>query len=197
VRAKKPKSRDRYVSNAEFNAIRDALLIGDDGKPTRSGQMVQCYVDLSYLLAQRGTDVRLLRWSEVAADGIRIKPSKTANSSGVKVLLPLTESVKAVLERARNLSTVKSLYVIHTLAGRPYSASGLCTLWVRACVRAGIANATLKDLRAKALTDAKQMGYTKEQLQITATHSDLKTTEIYIKSRETPVSEVVLKLPQK
>src|SRR5260363_329830 len=47
-----PKARDRYNTVAEYHRIRDALLIGADGRPTSSGAMVQCYIDLCYLLYQ-------------------------------------------------------------------------------------------------------------------------------------------------
>jgi integrase len=102
-----------------------------------------------------------------------------------------------VLERARSCGKVKSIYVIHNLHGQPYSAHGLSTAWVRAAKRVGVRDATLKDLRAKALTDAKKKGYRMEQLQIAAAHTDTQMTEEYIKSREVPVSEVVLDLPKR
>lgn len=57
--------------------------------------------------------------------------------------------------------------------------------------------ATLKDLRAKALTDAKKAGYSMPQLKVAAAHTDESMTDTYIKQREMPLSEVVLPLPPK
>ncbi|WP_081463671.1 tyrosine-type recombinase/integrase [Candidatus Glomeribacter gigasporarum] len=192
-----PKARDRYITDAEYHRIRDALLIGADGRPTSSGAMVQCYIDLCYLLYQRTTEVRLLRWDQIEADGIYFKPTKTEASSGAKVRIPITAALQQVLERARQLGPIKSLYVIHTRNGCPYTSHGMSSAWRRACARAGIEDVTLKDIRAKALTDAKRLGYSIEQLRVGAAHTDTQTTRHYIKQREIPVSDVCLSLPLK
>ncbi len=42
--------RDVYMTDEQFSAIYDQLLVGFDEKPTRTGEMVQCYMDLLYLL---------------------------------------------------------------------------------------------------------------------------------------------------
>jgi integrase len=197
VRVDKPKTRDRYITDSEYHRIRDALLIGKDGRKTASGEMVQCYIDLCYLLYQRTTEVRLLRWDQVREEGIYFKPTKTEASSGAKVLVPMTKALHKVLEHARQLGSVKGLYVIHTLQAKPYTTHGVGTAWERACERAGVENATLKDIRAKALTDAKRLGYSMEQIMVGAAHTDADTTSGYIKRRETPVSEVRLELPHR
>jgi hypothetical protein len=54
----------------------------------------------------------------------------------------------------------------------------------------------VKDIRAKALTDAERAGYDIEALKIAAAHSDTKTTQIYLKQREVPVSDVRLRIPR-
>jgi integrase len=112
---------------------------------------------------------------------------------------PISPQIKAVLKRVQALGKVKSSqYVIHSIDGQPYAANALLTAWKRAAVRAGLAKPgyTVKDIRAKALTDAERAGYSIEQLQVAAAHADSKTTEIYVKSRSVPVSEVRLKLPK-
>ena len=53
----------------------------------------------------------------------------------------------------------------------------------------------IKDIRAKAMTDAKRSGYDLEALQVAGTHTDRSTTEGYIKSREVPVSTVGCTFP--
>lgn len=54
---------------------------------------------------------------------------------------------------------------------------------------------TIKDIRAKAMADAKKRGYDIDALQAAAAHAARETTEIYIKSREVPVSTVRMALP--
>src|SRR5712691_6158359 len=203
---KAPPRRDRYITDDEFKRIRAALLLGDDGKPTRAGEMARAFAELCYLTLQRPTDVRRLVWSQVRDEVVAFKPSKTAGSSGAKVLVPITPAIRAVLEHARAFvpatkkgklqTTLKSIYVVHALDGAPYTMSGLRSAWKRACARAGIKNATIKDLRAKALTDARRAGYGKEALQVAAAHASYETTEIYLKPFEEPLSTVRLTLPE-
>ncbi|WP_051083241.1 hypothetical protein [Chitiniphilus shinanonensis] len=137
VTVEKPPGRERYITDAEFHAIRDALLVGDDGRPTRSGAMVQCYVDLCYMIYQRTTEIRLLRWDQIKDDGIHFKPTKTERSSGAQVIVPLTAAIAEVLEKARIAYPIRSVYVIHTQHGQPYTANGIGSLWKRARARGG------------------------------------------------------------
>lgn len=199
VGVEKPAARKRYITHEEFHKVRDAMLTGADGKRTPSGDMVQCYADLCYMLYQRTTEIRLMKWAQIDRDAgvIHFTPTKTERSSGATVDVPITPAVQAVLARAKQIGTIKSLYVIHKLNGDPYQTRGIGTAWVRACSRAGVENATLKDLRAKALTDARAAGYSLPQLKVAAAHTDEAMTDQYIKRREKPRSEVVLELPPK
>ncbi len=199
IRLKTPASRDRYITNAEFLQIR-AKLLGNDGHATASGPMMQIFVDLLYLTGQRGTDIRLLGWSQIdEVEGfIKFKPTKTSGSSGAKVEVPITAAIAEVLARAKQLIKSKariSPYVIHNLEGSPYTAHGVGTAWERARNRAGIKDATLKDLRAKHATDAMKAGYSEAEIQDTLAHEDTGTTRIYLKQRMARVSKVDLALP--
>jgi integrase len=195
VKVEKPRKRDRLITDAEFHAARDALLLGQDGRPTPSGPMVQAYVDLCYLFYQRLTEIRLLKWSDVQGDSILFTPTKTEKSSGAKVAVPISPAARAVLERLRSMGKLRSIYVIHTLHGQPYSDNGLRTAWKRACARIGVIGATLKDLRAKAASDARRAGFSKEQIRVGLAHTDQAMTETYLRGQDAPVSEVVLELP--
>ncbi|WP_255504349.1 hypothetical protein [Caballeronia sp. EK] len=55
---------------------------------------------------------------------------------------------------------------------------------------------TIKDIRAKAMTDAKAQGYEMDALMIAAAHSDIATTKVYMKDRKTPLRKIRLKLPK-
>lgn len=191
-----PKKRKVYIDDKQYFAIQQHLRVGKDERPTRTGDMVCCYMDLLYLLYQRGTDVRLLKWSDVQGDTIKIKPSKTEHSSGAIVEIPISPAVRAVLNRARAIQKLRSVYVIATEHGQPYTAHGIGSLFERACERAGIKGVTLKDIRAKAATDAKRAGYSEEQLKVALAHTDTSTTRHYIRGREVPVSQVFLELPK-
>jgi len=198
IRVEKPEARRRYITDQEWHAVMDALLVGKDGRETSSGKMVRVYASLCYLLYQRTTEIRLLQWSQIDyADGvIRFTPTKTERSSGVSVDVPITQEVREQLEHARKLCGVKSLYVIHTGSGKPYTAHGLGSAWRRACERAGVEDATLKDIRAKAATDAKRMGYTKKEISVGLAHTGEGMTEQYLRGRDAERSSVELRLPK-
>ena len=67
-----------------------------------TGPMMQCFIDLCYLTAQRSTEIRNLRWTadprdpdgcswvDRAAGVIHFRPSKTEDSSGVSVDFKIT-----------------------------------------------------------------------------------------------------------
>jgi integrase len=190
-----PRQRDVYITDEQYVAIRNACLVGRDGRPTRTGEMVQCYMDLLYLIYQRGTEIRLLKWSDVKDGGILFKPTKTEKSSAAKVLVPVAADVLAVLTKLKNIRKMCSVYVIHTEHGQPYTAHGIGSLFDRACDRAKVEGVTLRDIRAKAATDASKGGYTDEQIMTALAHTDVSTTRKYIRSRNTPVSEVEMHLP--
>ncbi|WP_206756835.1 hypothetical protein, partial [Streptococcus agalactiae] len=61
---------------------------------------------------------------------------------------------------------------------------------------AKVSGVTLKDIRAKAATDAKKAGYSMEELQVALAQTDQSTTKVYVRTRETPVSRVELTLPK-
>jgi integrase len=192
-----PEKRTVYITDEQYHKVRSALLIGKDGKPTRSGPMIQCYLDLTYLLFQRTTDVRLLRRDQIDEEKglMYFKPTKTEKTSGATVNIPMGPAVRQVLNRLKEIAKMRSIYLIHTEHGQVYGASGIRSAWNRACIRAGVSGITVKDIRSKGATDAKKRGYTVAQLKTHMAHSDTATTEGYLHDKETPTSEVIMSLP--
>lgn len=188
--------RTRYITDREFHKIRAGARKSKSGAKVPSGEMIVCAIDLAYLTFQRQGEIRRLLWTDMDDEWIRFRPAKTESTTGAKVRWRRTPEINAVLERARKIGKVKSLFVIHNLKGQPYTKSGVETAWARACERAGVEDAHFHDLRAKAQTDAKAAGYTMEQIRDGATHADTKTTEGYIKRREELESRIDLPLPK-
>ena len=215
LKIKKPPTRTRYISHVEFAYASDALVRMRGGLGSRSGRVMKALFDLAYLTAQRCTDIRALVWSRVQPEGIHFRPSKTEDSSGMTVIVPRTEQIEEVLERFRCLRTNNSRFVVHQADGSEYTASALRSAWRRAhphaiehyqadCRSQGIEpdpdflrGATVKDLRAKALTDGERSGHSVEQLRIAAAHSTIVTTEKYLKQRRQAISQLSLTLPTK
>ncbi|WP_322055679.1 tyrosine-type recombinase/integrase [Burkholderia cenocepacia] len=217
VKVKKPKDRDVYITDRHFLAIRAALMTyrykKNDGKPNErtiigtvpTGAMMQCFVDLCYLTCQRSTEIRLLRWDQIDREAgvIHFVPTKTEDSSGEAVDWPITPDIDAVLARAKLLDPAfGQKYVIRDRKGNPKTDQACRDAWDGAIERVEKFDAsikgkpyTIKDIRAKAMTDAKRAGYAIEELRVAGAHTDTSTTETYIKSREVPRSNVVLHLP--
>lgn len=198
MRMKKPEARDVYIPDTHFALIRSHI----------ANPMALCLVDLCYLTVQRSTEIRNLRWRKTddktanwvdrEKGVIHFVPSKTLKSSRVAVDWPITPDIEAVLERARTAGIVKSQYVVHNLEGGFWTDVSALRIWRRACNAAKLEKYayTIKDIRAKALTDAERAGYDIKALRIAAAHTDAKTTEIYFKGRQTPLSTIHLQLPK-
>lgn len=207
---KESKCRDRYITDEELAAVRSGLLIGDNGKPNPSGEMMVCLVDLAVVTGQRTKDLLTLQWDQVMkGEGVLFFPWKTRNSSGIKVAVAMTPQLKAILDRARGIiyyqddakkvTYPKGQNVIHQINGSPYDRSGTYTAWTRAVKRARkryeaecnkngtaisdtfLKNMTFHDIKHKALTDADRQGLDTQKL---GGHTDKKTTEKYIEEVE-------------
>lgn len=206
---KRPKPSAVYIPDDHFSAIRGALVSYSymrSGKKVtgkvNSGPMMQCFVDLCYLTAQRSTEIRLLKWSQVdfAAGVIHFIPSKTEDSSGIAVDVTITPEIREVLKRVQELDgreRIGKLDVIHSLSYNEYDSNAIRSAWNRAADRVELADRgyTVKSIRAKALTDAKRAGYDLTALQTVAAHSTPTMTKDYLKLRDVPTSTVRLKLP--
>jgi len=192
-----PKRKD-YITAEQFAKVREAVTTDARGRDVPSGKMVQAYLDLTYLMYQRTTDVRLLRRNEVdELNGrILVTPTKTERSSGGSVYIQITPEIAEVLARIKEVARMGSLHLIHTAKGQAYTASGMRSAFNRACVRVGVAGVTIKDIRHLAASAAKRAGYTMDQLQVGLVHTDQATTRGYVSDQDTPTSEVNLILPR-
>lgn len=190
------KKRKVRITADQFHAIRDKLLTGKKGGKAPAGPMRQCYIDLCYLIFQRVTEIRLLKKSDIRDGYIYFRPTKTRDSSGATVAVPITPEIQAVLDRAAACYPhVQSEYVIHTRTGSAYATRTLRAVWREVLARQGLSGLTQRDIRPMAITDARAAGYQVAQLRVAATHTDEKMTLHYIREEDTPVSEVVMKLP--
>lgn len=167
IRTMSTPPRDRYITDEELQKIKDAAMVGkprkqdkegDDeakGAETRSGPMVCALIDMAYLTGQRIGDLLALQWSAIGAEGITFQPAKTKGSTGARVLIEWTPSLRALVVQLKTLRLSRPgvcEHVFTTQDGREYTYWGASTAWRRACERAKV-KAHFHDLRAKALTD--------------------------------------------
>ena len=204
IEIKQPPAKRFDWSPTKWHAIRAALLHDKLDRIVPSGAMMQCYIDLCFLLYQRNTDVRLLTIPQVdkAANLIRFVPAKTEHSTGANVSVPITPAIAAVLARAKNLRDGWDAegrkiwkYVICKKDGTTYTASGIRDAWDAACIRADIKGLTSKSIRSYAATEADRQGYTKGEIQKGLAHRLITTTEGYVAKHEEVVSALALALP--
>jgi site-specific recombinase XerD len=173
----------------------------DTGKrlPNPSGEMFACIIDMTYLCWARAIDIRTLKETQIVDIWIKLKPSKTAKSSGKAVDIMITPAIQAVINRAREIKKrykVISPYLFCKTKGGAYTKKGLNSMWVRARERAGITDdIQFKDLRALGATDAAKAGAEKEAIRKRLVHTTSKTSEIYIKDVIPETSEIDMNLP--
>jgi integrase len=197
--------REKLPTHDQVKLIREHGMLSkprkDNGKqvPNKSGPMFQCIIDMTYLCWARAIDVRMLKESQIDGDWIRFKPTKTVKSSGKVVDIFITQQIRAVIDKAREIKRkyeVISPYLFPTQKGTPYTKSGLFSMWDRARERAGITDEVwFKDLRALGATDAAKTGEQKEEIRKRLIHTSSKTSEIYIKEAIPERSELDMVLP--
>jgi integrase len=88
---------------------------------------------------QRQGDLLGLTWSVDDGTTILFKQSKT----GRRVTIPVGAPLKAMLDSTPR----RSLTILLTSDGRPWTANGFSSSWRKACQRARITGVTLNDLR--------------------------------------------------
>lgn len=166
--------RDRYITDAEFAAIRAHAV-----------DWLVPIIDMCYLTAQRINDVLTIRLSDISADGIAFRQQKT----GAKLLVRMTPDIEQTIAAAKATkakSRVASLYLFAARAGKAREYRTVRDKWEQACAAAGITDAHLHDLRAKGMTDTERQGNNAQTL---GGHTDRRTTQIYIRLRDTPTAE--------
>lgn len=166
----KEKGRDRYIMDNEFENVKSI-----------AGELISTVMDFAYITALRKGDILSLRLDQITDEGIWIKQSKT----GAKQLYEWSTGLRDVVDRAKALKRpIRGLYLFCNRQGKAYTDSGFKAMWGRVQVKwaeQGGNRFTFHDIRAKALTDAKNLGMDAQTL---AGHSSAAMTEHYIKQRE-------------
>lgn len=174
VKPFKTATRDRYLSDAEFNAIR-----------AKASPTLKVIMDLCYLTGQRISDVLAIKYVDLTDDGIQFKQHKTKH----RMVVAWSPELRKTVADAKALhKCLRGLTLIHSRKGTPLTYSTVRTLWDRARSAAGINDATIHDMRAKAATDAEQQGLDSKKL---LGHRSESSHNRYLRSKETPVATPV------
>ena len=164
--------RTRYMSNAEFQAIR-----------AEASDNIRAILDITYLTGQRIGDILKIQMTDVTDAGIFFQQEKTGNRVMVQMSPDLRIAIDAALALPRHQRGTTLFCTIR--GGRPYSYSTVRDMFKIYADRAGIKDARLHDLRAKSLTDADAEGLDATNL---GGHSDPRQTQRYIRLRKTKLA---------
>jgi integrase len=165
------KPRERYITDAEFAAIRAIAC-----------PQVQIAMDLALLTGQRQSDIVGLTWKQIKAIGvarpdwrIEIDQGKT----GKKLAIMISPAVEAVLKRAKLMEPQwPRVNVIRTKWGKAYTPDGFRALWQRTIRKWESLNGITRDrphfhdIRAKSISDNESL----DNAYLLAGHIDIKMT---------------------
>lgn len=166
------KKRDRYITDAEFAAVKAA-----------ANASIGCIMDFCYYTGQRISDVLKVRLSDITTDGVYFEQGKT----GKKLMVGMGAELAEVIERAKGLhNKVRGMTLFHGRGGKQYGYFGVSAMFRRACKTAGVENFHLHDIRAKSLTDAQRQGIDAQRL---AGHKSAAMTAHYVKARNVEVAQ--------
>jgi len=174
VKPQKERKRDRYLTDAEITSIK-----------AKATPTLRAIIDICYLTGQRIGDVLAIRHADITDDGIYFKQQKTGN----RVRIAMTPDLSAAVAQAKALhDNLRGMTLFHTRGGKPFAYWTVRTLWDRATLAAGIEDAHIHDLRAKAATDAKAQGLDSKAL---LGHASDSAHARYLRSKEIPVAQPV------
>ena len=141
VKKNPSKPRDRYVTDREFEIVRE-----------HAPPILQAAMDIAILTGLRMGDILKLTTDDLKEKGIYCKTSKTTRAL---IFLWSPALIKAI-EHAKKASS-DSFYIISNKHGQRYTASGFKSLWQRTikkvCQLESIERFQFRDLRTKAGCD--------------------------------------------
>ena len=196
VRTMSTPARERYLTDSELRRIKVGGWRGDDGRPTRSGPLLAALIDVLYLSGQPIGDVLALDEADVVGPLIVFRRAKVRASTGAAVRVRVSPRLRDALGRllaikraeldavqARTGARPLCPALVVTRGGQRAGSSGISSAWERARNRAGVADAHLHDIRAKALTDVERRRGMRAA-RVMAQHSTEQQTADYVRARE-------------
>ena len=171
VKPFKTKNRERYITDDEFLAIR-----------VKASPTMRVIMDLAFYTGQRIGDVLAIKYSDMQDDGIHFKQQKTGN----RLVVSWSPELREAVAQAKALhKVVRGMHLIHSRKGTPLAYWTVRTLWARATSAAGVEDAHIHDIRAKAATDSRKQGLDSQKL---LGHKSALTHERYLRDKEIPVA---------
>lgn len=160
--------RDRFITDAEYQALWD-----------KAEPHVRIAMDIGYLTGTRIQDILDIKLQDVTPEGVFIKQGKTKK----RMLFLACPALDDVIARAKALPRpIRGMHLLCNRYGRPYNYRTFNDHWLDAVQATGIEGVHFHDIRAKAATEAKEMGMDYQAL---LGHATRAMSDKYIRSRET------------
>ena len=156
--------RDRYVTNAEFLAVR-----------AKADPTLQDTMDIALLTGQRPADVLKIMCADIRDGALFVAQNKTGAKRAIEIVGELAEVIDRIGARKRERL---SAYLIQDDNGRPLSMLGMRGRFDKARKAAGVAF-QFRDIRAKTASDTGDLGHSQKLLG----HKNREMTEHYVRER--------------
>ena len=145
IRKERPKPRDRYVTDEEYQAAYAKMT-----------EMLECAMDLAVLTGLRNADLLGLKRSNLSKEGIVVPTDKTTKP----LLIEWSPKLRRVVTRTMQLEPQVRQPLICTRLGKHYTVDGFASVWRRK-IDAAILDTDnplterfqFRDLRAKSASD--------------------------------------------
>lgn len=172
VKQFKEKTRTRYVTDTEYNAVFSV-----------APAVVQIAMEIAFLCCSRQADILNMRKSQLGEEGILIQQSKT----GVAQIKAWGKRTDAAISAAKGLPLkpgMSSIYVIHQPSGAKYTRDGFNSRWMKAKQEAKERfpelefDFTFHDLKAKGVSDLEGNLYDRRAI---TGHKNVEQTAKYVR----------------
>uniref|UniRef100_E6PP45 Phage integrase n=1 Tax=mine drainage metagenome TaxID=410659 RepID=E6PP45_9ZZZZ len=178
VRLEGESPRTRYIEDWE---VIESLSLPSTRKKGSVG-MIQAYMRIKLITGLRRGDLLRLTMTDFQEDGIHVQPSKTANTTGKRLIIEWSAELRAAIEMAKATRPVLSPHLFCNRRGESYvdesgHAHGWDSMWQRFMERI-LSETKVKtkftehDLRAKCASDAETLAHARQLL----AHADERTT---------------------
>jgi integrase len=150
LRLERPAPRSRYISDAEFGAIRAA-----------APEWVADAMDLALLTGQRPGDLLGWRLSDAQEGYLQVRQGKTGTRLRIAIVGELAALLEAIRARPRRIS---GGWLVQDAAGQRVAVKRLNAAFQAAAAKAGVADVQFRDLRAKSASDSESLTQAQDRL---------------------------------
>jgi len=160
--------RDRYMTDEEFQELY-----------LKASPKMQCIMDLAYVTGLRKGDILKIKLPDIHDGELHVVTQKTKR----KMVFTVEGDLQEIIDRAKSLrGKILSPYLLCAHHGGQIKVSNFNDQWARLKTKANLYDELhFHDIRAKAATDADNLGLNAQRL---LGHKARSTTEQYIKQRQ-------------